>query len=233
MTTQKPEFAFRQVTDVSLTHVNFRKELHGDDHVQAVDLNMAVDVPNTLLDTIVPGLREALYWNQDTAAGQGEIDGMESTLPNLRFPRLNGGRFALDDKKNKLAGFELFIDYGLGDERSNMVFDCCKVVKRAIETKEGGTVHMTWQVQYSGDRLDQETCGKLALLEQDLIAIRLIPPVIAQSEPEGDEPMENPFPVSGEDDAQQSLTAEELFAGGALDPTDQDAEAATLESDAR
>ena len=169
MTTQKPEFAFRQVTDVSLTHVNFRKELHGDDHVQAVDLTMAVDVPNTLLDTIVPGLRQALYWNQDTATGQGEIDGVESTLPNLRFPRLNGGRFALDDKKNKLAGFELFIDYGLGDERSNMVFDCCKVVKRAIETKEGGTVHLNWQVQYSGDRLDQETCGKLALLEQDLI----------------------------------------------------------------
>lgn len=232
MTTQKPEFAFRTTTDVTLTHVNFRKELHGDDHVQAVDLTMAVDVPNTLLDTIVPGLREALYWNQDAAGGQGEIDGVESTLPNLRFPRLNGGRFALDDKKNKLAGYELFIDYGLGDERSNMVFDCCKVVKRAIETKEGGTVHLTWQVQYSGDRLDQETCGKLALLEQDLIAIRLIPPVVAEQETDSTGP-ENPFGDDVDEAAEPPMTAEDLFINGAAEPTDEGAEAAALESDAR
>lgn len=232
MTTQKPEFAFRTTTDVTLTNVNFRKELHGDDHVQAVDLTMAVDVPNTLLDTIVPGLREALYWNQDAAGGQGEIDGVESTLPNLRFPRLNGGRFALDDKKNKLAGFELFIDYGLGDERSNMVFDCCKVVKRAIETKEGGTVHLTWQVQYSGDRLDQETCGKLALLEQDLIAIRLIPPVVAEQKTDSTGP-ENPFGDDDDEAAEPPMTAEDLFIKGAAEPTDEGAEAAALESDAR
>lgn len=225
----KSEFAFRQVTDVTLTHVNFRKELHGDDHVQAADLTMAVDVPNTLLDTILPGLREALYCNQDAAAGQGEIEGVEATLPNLRFPRLNGGKFALDDKKNKLAGYKLFIDYGLGDERSNMVFDCCKVVKRAIETKEGGTVHLSWQVQYSGDRLDQETCGKLALLEQDLIAIRLIPPVVSEVDFDGEEEMDNPFPVDA--DEEQQLTAEDLFIGsGDADARDQ---AAALESDER
>ena len=46
-----------------------------------------------------------------------------------------------------------------------MVFDCVNVVKRAIETTEGGTVHLTWKVQYSGDRLDYESCGRLALLE--------------------------------------------------------------------
>lgn len=230
MTANKPEFAFRQVTDVSLTHVNFRKELHGDDHVQAVDLTMAVDVPNTLLDTIVPGLREALYWNQDAAAGQVEIADLPQTLPNLRFPRLNGGKFALDEKKNKLAGYELFIEYGLGDDRSNMVFDCCKVVKRSMETKEGGTVRLAWQVQYSGDRLDQETCGKLALLEQDLIAIRLIPPVVEQVE-EGPEPLENPFPV--QDAEAPPLTAGDIFASGPSADADADEQDAALESDAR
>lgn len=225
---QKPEFAFRQVTDVTLTHVNFRKELHGDDHVQAVDLNMSVDVPNTQLDIIVPGLREALYTNNDAANGQVEIEDLPETLPNLKFPRLNGGTFALDDKKAKLAGYELEIEYGLNDERSKMVFDCCKVVKRVIETKEGGTVHLSWQVQYSGDRLDQETCGKLALLEQDLIAIRLIPPVVAQVEPD-EEDLENPFPVDADEEKQ--LTAEELFAG--TGDTDAEEQAAALESDER
>lgn len=217
----KPEFAFRKTTDVTLASVNFRKELHGDDHVQAVDLSMGVDVPNTVLDTIQPGRREALYWNQDVDAGQGEFDDMEATLPNLRFPRLNGGKFALDDKKNKLAGYELFIDYGLGDERSNMVFDCCKVVKRSIETKEGGTVRLSWQVQYSGDRLDQDTCGKLALLEQDLIAIRLIPPVVEAEEPEDEEP-ENPFGDDEDEQGKKPMTAEDLFINGAKS---EDAEA--------
>lgn len=230
---QKSEFAFRTPTDVTLTHVNFRKELHGDDHRQAVDLNMSVDVPNSALDIIVPGLREALYTNHDAANGQVEIADLPETLPNLRFPRLNGGKFSLDDKKAKLAGYELEVEYGLNDERSKMIFDCVKVVKRSIETKEGGTIHLSWQCQYMGDRLDQETCGKLALLEQDLIAIRLIPPVIAQTEADEGEELENPFPVTGEDDAQRPLTAEELFAGGAGDDTDQQQQDGSLSSDER
>lgn len=231
--TPKSEFAFRSPTDVTLTHVNFRKELHGDDHRQAVDLNMSVDVPNSLLDTIVPGLREALYCNNDAANGQTEIEDLPATLPNLKFPRLNGGKFSLDDKKAKLAGYELEVEYGLNDERSKMVFDCVKVVKRSIETKEGGTVHLSWQCQYMGDRLDQETCGKLALLEQDLIAIRLIPPTVEQVESEP-EPMENPFPVQDADEP--LLTAGDIFAsgpssdGGAADDAEQDA---ALSSDDR
>ncbi|WP_416406504.1 hypothetical protein RCH27_08445 [Paracidovorax citrulli] len=229
------EFAFRTTTDVTLTSVNFRKEIHGDDHVQAVDLGMAVDVPNTMLDTIVPGLREALYCNTDKAHGQTSIEDLPETLPNLRFPRLNGGKFALDDKKNKLAGYECGIEYGLGDERSNMAFDCCKIVKRAIETREGGTVRLSWKVQYSGDRLDKDTCGKLALLEQDLIAIRLIPPVVAPTDPgEDDDGLENPFPVTGDDDdAQRPLTAEELFAGGPATDSDEREQENALSSDAR
>lgn len=228
--TAKPEFAFRNPTDVTLTHVNFRKEIHGDDHRQAVDLNMSVDVPNTLLDTIVPGLREALYCNNDAANGQVEIVDLPETLPNLRFPRLNGGKFALDDKKAKLAGYDLVVEYGLNDERSKMAFDCCKVVKRSIETREGGTVRVSWQVQYSGDRLDQETCGKLALLEQDLIAIKLIPPVVEQRE-EDPEPMENPFPVQDADEP--PLTAGDIFASGPSADRDAQEQAEALESDAR
>lgn len=227
--TPKPEFAFRTPTDVTLTHVNFRKEIHGDDHRQAVDLNMSVDVPNTLLDTIVPGLREALYCNNDAANGQAEIEELPATLPNLRFPRLNGGKFALDDKKAKLAGYDLVVEYGLNDERSKMAFDCCKVVKRSIETREGGTVRVSWQVQYSGDRLDQETCGKLALLEQDLIAIELIPPAVEQREEEPE--MENPFPIQ-EPDA-PPLTAGDIFASGPSADPDADEQAEALESDAR
>ena len=231
MTTQKPEFAFRDTTDVTLTKVNLHKVFHGPDPVQAVELNMAVDLPNTALDVMMPGLRQALYWNADAEQGQTQIDGIELTLPNLRFPRLNDGHFVLGDKKKaKLAGYDLEVEYGLNDERSKMVFDCVKVVKRSIETKEGGTVHLSWQCQYMGDRLDQETCGKLALLEQDLIAIRLIPPAVEQVE-EAAEPMENPFPVQGGDEP--PLTAEDIFARGPSVDEDAAEQDAALESDAR
>lgn len=223
-------FEFTQPTDVRLSHVNFHKEFNGGEHRQAVDLSMTVDLPNSVLDTIVPGLREALYCNNDAANGQASIEDLPETLPNLRFPRLNGGKFALDDKKAKLAGYELIVEYGLNDERSKMAFDCCKVVKRVIETKEGGTVHLSWQVQYSGDRLDQETCGKLALLEQDLIAVELIPPAIEQREEEP-EPLENPFPVQGADEP--PLTAGDIFASGPSADRDADEQAEALESDAR
>lgn len=224
--TTKTEFAFRSVADVKLCSVNFRKEIHGDEHVQAVDLTMSVDVPNTALDVIQPGLREALYWNAEAANGQSNLDGVAETLPNLRFPHLNDGKFSIGSKKNKLAGYDLTIEYGLGDEQSNMAFDCCKVVKRVIEAKEGGTIHLTWQVQYSGDRLDQETCGKLALLEQDLIAITLIPPVVS-AEPEPEEPMENPLYMGDNDEDPQ--TPEDLFCAG----TDDAEQQAALESDER
>lgn len=209
---QPAVFEFRESTDVSLTHVNFRKENHGPDLVQACDLNMAVDIPNTLLDKIAPGLRQALYFNAAADQGQESVDGVDDILPNLKFPRLNGGKFALDDKKNKLAGFDLDIEYGLDDERSHMSFDCCKVVKRVIETKEGGTVRLSWQVQYCGDRLDGETIGKLAQLEQDLITIKLIPPAVQTIETsEEEEPLENPFPVDNET---IPLTAEDVFVNG-------------------
>jgi hypothetical protein len=231
MTTQKAEFAFRTTTDVTLTKVNLHKVFHGPDPVQAVELNMAVDLPNTALDVMMPGLRQALYWNAEAEQGQSQIDGVEQALPNLRFPRLNDGHFVLGDKKKeKLAGYELEVEYGLNDERSKMVFDCCKVAKRCIEAKEGGTIHLTFQVQYNGDRLDKDTCGKLALLGQDLIAIRLIPPAVEQVE-EASEPMENPFPVQDADDP--PLTAEDIFARG---PSVDDVAAeqdAVLESDAR
>lgn len=232
MTPAKSEFAFRTTTDVTLSKVNFRKEMHGDEHVQAVDLNMSVDVPNTLLDVIQPGLRETLYFNADAKAGQANIEGIPETLPNLKFPDLNDGKFSLDGKKRKLAGYELFIDYGLGDDLSNMAFDCCKVVKRQIEVKEGGTVHLTFQVQYSGDRLDQETCGKLALLEQDLIAITLIPPVV-QTEPEPERKPENPLYMGEDEDGDGQQTAEDLFLAGAGETSDEQRQTETLESDER
>lgn len=215
--TTKPEFAFRSPTDVTLTKVNPRKELHGDQHMQAVDLCMSVDVPNTKLQEMAPGLLEALFYNAAADAGQEVLEGVDLGRPNLRFPKLNDGKFGLMRRKDQFAGYTLCVEYGLGDDLSNMEFDCCKVKSLAAVLKEGGTVTLSWTCQYSGDRLDQETVGKIVMLEKDIVTIELIPPVVEQIEEE------------------KALTAEDVFGPGASDkeaaPTVEDIFASTTERD--
>lgn len=210
----KPEFSFRTPTDVTLTKVNPRKEIHGDQHVQAVDLCMAVDVPNTKLAEIHPGVLEALFYNAAADAGQEVLEGVDLGRPNLRFPKLNDGKFGLMRKKDVFAGYLLHVTYGLGDDLSNMEFDCCKVKNLVGVMKEGGTVALSWTVQYSGDRLDGDTVGKVVLLEKDLITITLVPPAIEIVEEEERLTPEDVF-GPGASDTEPPLTVEDIFASTA------------------
>lgn len=222
--------AFRDPTDVMLKHVNHRKQFAGDDRVQGIDLDFWIDRPNTFLDTLQPGLRAALYCNLDADNGQVDLDGVDAPLPNLRFPNLNGGTHTLMAKKDAFAGYELGVQFGLGDAISNMLFDCCKLKVQKVETKEGGTIRLYFQVSYGGDRADGNTIGKLIEQEGGEVTIQLWPPAVAQPVEEP-EPMDNPFPVQGGDEP--ALTAEDIFTSGPSvdeDAADQDA---ALESDAR
>lgn len=227
--TAKPEFAFRSPTDVLLTKVNPRKEIHGDQHVQAIDLCMSVDVANSKLAEIQPGLLEALFHNAAIDAGQEQLEGVDPGRPNLRFPKLNDGKFGLMRKKDLFAGYLLLVTYGLGDALSNMEFDCCKVKNLVGVVKEGGTVTLSWTCQYSGDRLDQETVGKIVMLEKDIVSIELIPPVVEQVEEETPLTPEDVF-GPGAGDKEPQLSAEDIFASTA---DGDDAALADSDTDAR
>jgi len=175
-----------------LGNVNTRKELHGEDHVQAVDLSFKCDFPNTILDEILaPGLREALYYNAAAQEGQMDIAEVDSTLPNLRFPKLNGQRFVFGGK-DKLTGYVLCMEYGLGDNISNIELELCKIGGRVVETKEGGTVTVHFRVSNASDRLDKDTCGKLVLLGGDEVTMTLRAPAVQTEEREVSNPG-NPF----------------------------------------
>jgi hypothetical protein len=188
---QKAVFEFPTPIWVQLLNVNTSKELHGEEHVQAVDLSFKCDFANTVLNTLfAPGLREALYHNPAAEQGQETIDGVESTLPVLRFPKFNGQRFTWGGK-DKLVGYTLRIEFGLGDFVSNIELELCKVSGRVVEIKEGGTVTVLWKVQNASDRLDADTCGKLVLLGGEEVTMSLRAPTVQQDDEK--EELENPF----------------------------------------
>lgn len=209
-----PIFEFRAPTTVHCGNVNARKEMHGEELIQAIDLSCKVDLPNTCLDTLfAPGLREALYFNAAADAGQSDLEGVDAPLPNLRFPKLNGQKFSFGGK-DKLVGYILAMEYGLGDELSNIELELCKVGGRAFEVKEGGTVTVHFKVSNASDRLDKDTCGKLVMLGGVEVTMSLRAPAVQQVEKEL--PPENPFGDQQDPDDIGAgplfpKTAEELF----------------------
>jgi hypothetical protein len=168
-------FQLESVTEVKLLHVNHRKEFHGEEKVQAVDLNFEWETSNEKLDLLDPALRTALYWNAAADQGQEALPEVLAILPNLRVAHLNGGKFKYRGS-DKFKGYDFALDYGLGDEDSNVEFADCAVGKFEIETKEGGTVTLRWQVSYAGERLTGPVMSKLIDHEQEKAFITLKAP---------------------------------------------------------
>lgn len=223
---QTSKFEFPSLIAVQLLNVNTRKELHGEEHVQAVDLSFKADFPNTILDDIfAPGLRDAMYFNAAADQGQTDLDGVDSTLPNLRFSKLNGQRFTWGGK-DKLVGYTLRLEFGLGDDESNIELELCKVSGRVVETKEGGTVSVFWKVQNASERLDMETCGKLVLLGGEEVTMSLTAPIVHQDDER--EEMESPF--LNDDPAPLDRDPDDIGAGPLFPQTPEDALLAGVEA---
>lgn len=172
-------FEFPKVTEVQLTHVNVRREIHGEEHVPAMDLSLRKEGSNELLDLLDPALRQALYYNQAATAGQEGLPEVLAILPNLRVAKLNGQKFNWA-KGERHKGYRFVLDYGLGDEESNVDLDGCTVTGWNIETNEGGTVVLNWTVQYAGEKLTSEVRGKLTGLTDEPIHIQLFAPDVPQ-----------------------------------------------------
>lgn len=171
-------FEFPHVTEVLLSHVNLRKEFHGEEKVQAIDLNFSKEGGNELLDLIDPALREMLYFNRAELAGQEKLPETIRILPDLRAPKLNGQKFKYSgNDKYKGYGFEQ--DFGLGAEAgSNIFFTDASAGKFSFEVKEGGTVKIEWQVSYSGESLTDEAMTRLVRAEGESVFIRLMAPTV-------------------------------------------------------
>ncbi|MES3041831.1 MAG: hypothetical protein V4730_11870 [Pseudomonadota bacterium] len=171
-------FELTEVTECTLTHVNLRKEFHGDEKVQAIDLNFSIEGSNDLLDLVDPALREMHYFNRAEVVGQETLPGTIRILPDLRAPKLNGQKFKYGgNDKYKGYGFEK--DFGLGAEAgSNLFFTDASAGKFSYETKEGGTVKLEFQVSYSGDALTDDAMTRLVRAEGEKVFIKLLAPSV-------------------------------------------------------
>ena len=160
-------------TSAKLNSFNIRAERHGDNPVPAGDLKLTITAANTILDEFDPKLREALYQNTQADQGQKDVEGVAPTLPNLRFPNLEGP-FKFTDEG---AGYKLTLDYGVGGERSNVTIEGCQVNNFSADCLEGGTVELSFRVQMTDPSAD--LIGKLGVQVQHEIVIDLEAPVVA------------------------------------------------------
>ena len=131
-----------ELTQQAVTFANFnaRTELNGETRKPASDISCRAQLPNKVLNAFAPGLLQLLY--ERPAAP----DLVEQTDPDaatsLRLPLLGlplDWDLVLDNRT-------LTIDYGLGDDKSNIVLPECKVHKFKITPQNGGTVLIAWQI---------------------------------------------------------------------------------------
>lgn len=217
-------FEFQQVTAVHLTNVNSRRELHGDEHVPAMDLSMRLEGSNELLNLLDPGLRQALYWNAADTAGQVGLPDVLAVLPNLRHSILHKRAFKFA-KGARAKGYRLVLDYGLGGD-SNVDLADVTITGWEFECLEGGSVTLRWSVQCAGEQLTSDVRGMLTGLIDETVHIQLIPPVT----PNIVQGKDRPAPAAGSADQGDLLEGgEDEGSDDAGEDDDEDTPAKALE----
>lgn len=226
-------------TEVSITNRNLRPEFHGEEPVNAMDIAFVVKGNGTLLNMLQDGLRELIFCNHAAEAGQLAVD-LDETLIPLPDRRMPG----LAKKQNwhqgdKIKGYRLIFDYGLGDEQSNIDLEGCTLSNRWFEIEDGEHTTLGFTIQYAGPKLaDSDTRARLTDATQSKAYIRLLPGVLttfrgkpkASKPPAGQEDLDGgDEDGEGREDGDEQMALTDLAGTGALDPaTPEGALAASL-----
>lgn len=158
-------FQIHEMTEVHLATFTKREETHGDEKVPAVSITVELTGANTLLDSIDPTIRHALYKPVDD---QDQLPGVEPATPVLRC-----NSFEKHTLTAAHEGWTLCVDDGI-DNTTPMTFGGCKVDRLQIECKQGGTVVLRFRIGTSD--LDAERLGKLGMLHGHSMWITLKAP---------------------------------------------------------
>lgn len=169
-------FELEEVTAITVTNANPRRELHGVEKVRAIDISWTLTGENTLLDLVEPGLREHHYFNKAWKAGQEPLAGLVVPLPNLRFPGLPLAYNYNYPVGKKLRGYRFIRDWGTND--THMDFTDVALSSIHYEIQEGGSVKVSGTISYNGEELqDNDLYGELSgLASEGEIHIKLLAP---------------------------------------------------------
>lgn len=160
------QFQLLTPTAAKLHSFTPRIEKHGEENVPAVSLGLTITGPNTLLDLLQPGLREAVY---KAAEGQEALPGVEAPTPLMRSRAMERIKLKLPE----MEGWQLVIEHGIDDD-SAIDLHGCKVDAFAVEPFEGGSVELRFRV--GTNDVDETYMGHLAMKLGQEVSITLHAP---------------------------------------------------------
>jgi hypothetical protein len=162
-------FQILEFTEAHLATLTPRSERHGDDDKPAVSIGLEITGPNTMLDSIDPTIRQALYKAVDD---QPDLEGIEQSTPVLRCNSID--RVTLPTKHE---GWTLQVDDGI-DNTDPMTFGSAKVDKLSVEPKPGGSITLRLRVGTSD--LDAARSGFLGMHVGQSVWITLTAPKLGE-----------------------------------------------------
>lgn len=193
-------FELKEATRAKLQKVDDKAIKVGQkDSKPAVILHLGVHLPNSVLELFDPALRTLLYAKGnpgEKALKQARIEGVEeiSDLPSLTRAGVNLASLSWGEEQ---SGCCLVIDYGTGDERSNIVLRDATTKKFRITLQEGGSVKINFHAHAPVDGMSAEQLGKLHLMHQRDVKVMLTGPTVTQVEIADDEDLDDDAPTGG------------------------------------
>lgn len=158
---------------MELVHLNIRREVHGDERVNGIDIRFRVDLTNDVLAEFSPTLKTTLYAREETPQGDFDPDSVPYTV--VKNPQMGTIKW---DAKYDCA--RAVVHHGI-DGRNDIAFALAKVNKFSILPKNGGTLTCEFRVQVS-DPDDMDIARLIAVNGQQ---------VYVTIESEGGEPEED------------------------------------------
>lgn len=142
----------RQLTKI--THINVGQEKHGDQDVNAMDIDFRWVTNNHALAMLSPTLKSSLFEKPDTP--QQEVNPDPDHLTVVKNPQMGPIKWDL-----KYENARVVVHIGASG-KGDVVFGDAKARKFVVEPKQGGTVIFSYQVRcYPRDGDIEKIAGKL------------------------------------------------------------------------
>lgn len=123
---------------VKLASLNARAKVHGDERKPAFDLKFEAVCGNDVLIAFHPELRTMLFKKDENPDLVDQIN--QDALTALRFPKMGTIKWDWEG-----IGYNVTVDYGLGDD-SDIKLGDCKVDGIRIDPMNGGSVTLGFRV---------------------------------------------------------------------------------------